>query len=103
MSAGEIEIRRRLAAPADQIFTWWTDPEKLARWMSPLGTAEAVVDLRVGGGFRVLMRGAGMEIEHTGRYLEIEERFGELARRIGIDGDELDLVLWSMKTGEVLK
>jgi N-glycosylase/DNA lyase len=37
------------------------------------------------------------------RYLEIEERLRTFARDIGIDFDELDLVLWSMKTGEVLK
>ena len=37
------------------------------------------------------------------RYLEIEERLRSFAREIKIDFDELDLVLWSMKTGEVLK
>ena len=37
------------------------------------------------------------------RYLETEERLKSFARDIGIDFDELDLVLWSMKTGEVLK
>lgn len=37
------------------------------------------------------------------RYLEIEKRLKEFAKEIGIDFDELDLVLWSMKTGEVLK
>lgn len=37
------------------------------------------------------------------RYLETEERLKDFARRIGIDFDELDLVLWSMKTGEILK
>lgn len=37
------------------------------------------------------------------RYLDIEERLKSLAREIRIDFDELDLVLWSMKTGEVLK
>ncbi|MCM3905439.1 MAG: N-glycosylase/DNA lyase [Pyrinomonadaceae bacterium] len=38
-----------------------------------------------------------------GRYLEIEERLKGVAADVGIDFDELDLVLWSMKTGEVLK
>ncbi len=38
-----------------------------------------------------------------GRYLEIEERLRGVADEVGIDFDELDLVLWSMKTGEVLK
>ncbi|MEP6913354.1 MAG: N-glycosylase/DNA lyase [bacterium] len=37
------------------------------------------------------------------RYLETEERLKSFAREIRIDFDELDLVLWSMKTGEVLK
>lgn len=38
-----------------------------------------------------------------GRYLEIEQRLRKLAIEIQVDFDELDLVLWSMKTGEVLK
>ena len=38
-----------------------------------------------------------------GRYLQIEERLRSFAREIRIDFDELDLVLWSMRTGEVLK
>lgn len=37
------------------------------------------------------------------RYLEIETKLRLFAHEIGIDFDELDLVLWSMKTGEVLK
>jgi N-glycosylase/DNA lyase len=37
------------------------------------------------------------------RYLEIEETLRGVARDVRIDFDELDLVLWSMKTGEVLK
>ena len=37
------------------------------------------------------------------RYLETEEILRQFARDIGIDFDELDLVLWSMKTGEILK
>jgi len=37
------------------------------------------------------------------RYLEIEQRLRELSSVVDIDFDELDLVLWSMKTGEILK
>lgn len=37
------------------------------------------------------------------RYLDAEERLRRLARDLRIDFDELDLVLWSMKTGEILK
>jgi N-glycosylase/DNA lyase len=37
------------------------------------------------------------------RYLDTEERLRRFARDTGVDFDELDLVLWSMKTGEILK
>ena len=37
------------------------------------------------------------------RYLTIENKLKNLALLSGIDFDELDLVLWSMKTGEILK
>ena len=37
------------------------------------------------------------------RYLETEARMQSFAGDVGIDFDELDLVLWSMKTGEILK
>lgn len=37
------------------------------------------------------------------RYLAVEEKLRGFAREIKIDFDELDLVLWSFKTGEVLK
>ncbi len=37
------------------------------------------------------------------QYLKTEARMREFANEVGIDFDELDLVLWSMKTGEILK
>lgn len=37
------------------------------------------------------------------RYLVIEEALRRFAARLAIDFDELDLILWSMKTGEILK
>lgn len=37
------------------------------------------------------------------KYLEIEAELKEFAGEIGIDFDDLDLLLWSNKTGEILK
>lgn len=37
------------------------------------------------------------------KYLATEEKLKLLAEKTGIDFDELDFVLWSMKTGEILK
>ena len=36
-------------------------------------------------------------------YLEIEQKFIEFSREIGIDMGELDLLLWSSKNGRILK
>ncbi len=36
-------------------------------------------------------------------YLEIEDKFKDFSKDIGIDMDELDLLLWSIKNGKVLK
>jgi uncharacterized protein YndB with AHSA1/START domain len=40
--------------------------------MSPVGHAEAEVDVRVGGALRIVMVGEGRRIEHTGEYLEVD-------------------------------
>jgi N-glycosylase/DNA lyase len=37
------------------------------------------------------------------KYLRVEEKLRQFADKAGIDFDEMDLVLWSMKTGEILK
>ncbi len=37
------------------------------------------------------------------KYLMVEQKLKNLSKRLKIDSDELDLVLWSLKTGEILK
>ena len=56
---GALEIRRKLPAGAAEVFEWWTDADRLRQWMSPVGTVEAEVDLRVGGALRIVMRHEG--------------------------------------------
>ena len=72
IETGVVEIHRRLPASIGEVFRWWTEPELLGEWMTPVGTVEADVDLRVGGRLRVVMKGDGRVIEHTGEYLEID-------------------------------
>jgi len=36
-------------------------------------------------------------------YLEIEQKFIDFSKQVGIDMDELDLLLWSRKNGRILK
>lgn len=66
-----LRIRRILPAPPNDVYSAWTDPESLRDWLSPVGHAEAEVDLRAGGSFRIVMIGEGHRIEHTGEYLEL--------------------------------
>jgi uncharacterized protein YndB with AHSA1/START domain len=65
-------LTRILPAPPEEVWDAWTDPSLMARWMTPIGVAEAVVDLRVGGRFTVVMRGEGRVIEHHGEYLALQ-------------------------------
>jgi len=67
---GALVVERVLPAAPDDVFDAWTTPSRMAAWMSPVGAAEAEVDLRVGGSFHVVMVEA--RLEHSGEYLEIE-------------------------------
>ena len=67
-----LEVERRLPAPIAEVFRWWTEPRLLARWMTPVGTVTAIVDLRVGGALQIVMRGGDTVIEHHGTYREVE-------------------------------
>jgi uncharacterized protein YndB with AHSA1/START domain len=54
-----VRIERTFAAPAEQVFDAWTNPEVMRRWLHcepDWETPVAEVDLRVGGAVRVLMR-----------------------------------------------
>lgn len=66
-----VRIERVLPAPIEDVFDAWTDPSTMAEWLSPVGHAEAEVDLRVTGRFKVSMIGETTRIEHTGEYLVV--------------------------------
>jgi uncharacterized protein YndB with AHSA1/START domain len=69
-----INVRRRIAAPAQVLFDAWLDPQAIAAWMRPFDTVrtEAQADPVVGGSYRIDMHQAdGKVVEHVGKYLEI--------------------------------
>jgi len=70
----EIVLTRVFNAPRHLVWEAFTRPELLKRWFGPRGWALVVceVDLRVGGGFRFVLRGPdGREMGMRGVYREI--------------------------------
>lgn len=65
-----IVVRRRMPAPREVVYRAWIDPEGLREWMCPgdIVSAEAVLDVRVGGSFRIVMKSKDRVHEHTGCY-----------------------------------
>jgi len=106
-----VQVRRRVKAPAEQVFELWTKPELMVRWMSPFPGAvdcKASCDLRVGGAFSLVMSSAESRREVSGTYVQIDRPHrlvftwsGPLTN--GVDtlvtvelfsqGDETDIVL----------
>jgi uncharacterized protein YndB with AHSA1/START domain len=71
---GKLVVRKMIPASREEVFDSWTDPHSMAVWMCPGNTvrAEAELDVRVGGKFRILMKGDCEEFDHTGVYRVIE-------------------------------
>jgi uncharacterized protein YndB with AHSA1/START domain len=71
-----ITIKRRIAAPAQQLFDAWLDPVSLAEWMRPCSSSTqrstVAVDARVGGAFEIVMHVASGPVRHTGVYKTID-------------------------------
>ena len=76
-----ITLVRRMKAPPAQVFAAWTDPRMLGQWFGPHRThvAHADADVRVGGGFRIVIvededirAGRGARHEACGTYREID-------------------------------
>jgi uncharacterized protein YndB with AHSA1/START domain len=67
-------IRKLIPASREEVFAAWSDPAGMRYWMCPgdVILAEAQLDFRVGGRFRILMKGEREDYEHSGTYQEIE-------------------------------
>ena len=69
-----IQVRRRIPAPREVVYEAWIDPKGLREWMCPgdVISAEATLDVRVGGSFRITMRSKERVHEHVGTYRVVE-------------------------------
>jgi uncharacterized protein YndB with AHSA1/START domain len=73
----QLQLERTFAAPPEEVFRAWTDPELLRRWWAAQPTWEsplAETDVRVGGRYRLSMRDPDSGDEHTvaGEYVEVD-------------------------------
>ena len=69
-----LEVSKHIPASPQRLFDAWTDPNEMAQWffVSPDWHAEAEVDLRVGGSYKLTMiTDVGSELVQTGEYREI--------------------------------
>jgi uncharacterized protein YndB with AHSA1/START domain len=73
----DIEIRRTLDAPREEVWREWTEPERFADWYGgpqgeiPLDTVS--MDVRVGGRWNLVMIFGPREIHWDGEYIEVDE------------------------------
>jgi uncharacterized protein YndB with AHSA1/START domain len=63
-----------MPAPREIVFEAWIDPRGIHEWMCPgdVVSAEAALDVRAGGSFRIVMKGKDREHVHTGTYQVVE-------------------------------
>lgn len=65
VQTGEVTREIAVAAPPETVFPYFTDPDRMVRWM---GT-EAELDARPGGAYRILVGG---RFAAVGEYVEVE-------------------------------
>lgn len=75
VDTGTVRVERTYEAPAEAVFDAWTNPEVLQRWWKADPSHEVtipVLDVRAGGGYRLVMRRPDGE-EHVvhGTYREV--------------------------------
>jgi uncharacterized protein YndB with AHSA1/START domain len=65
-----LTLKRRLKASPAQVFSAWTDPEKIIHWFGPheteAGSVHAKTDVRTGGSYRVSFKTEDGEYHEVG-------------------------------------
>jgi len=74
-SARELVVTRTFNGPAHLVFKAWTQPELFVRWWVPgsvgLNLLSWEMDVRVGGGYRLVFAGNPEPMAFFGKYLEV--------------------------------
>ena len=91
----EVRLIRIYDAPREAVFKAWTDPEQVARWWGPkMFTAPVCeVDARVGGKFRIVMRGPdGSEYPMRGEFHEVVAPERLTFTNIAVDDEDRPII-----------
>ena len=74
ISPATINVRRRIAAPAQALFDAWLDPASVASWLRPGSTVRTDARIKpvVGGSFEIDMHQPDKVVPHRGTYVEID-------------------------------
>ena len=71
----ELVVTRTINGPARIVFEAWTKPDLFKQWWVPKSTGMTLVscelDVRIGGGYRLVFRYEDSTMEFFGRYLEV--------------------------------
>jgi uncharacterized protein YndB with AHSA1/START domain len=70
-----VRVKHRFTTSPERVFDAWLDPEKARRFLCATATGQMVraeTDPRVGGRFTFTDRRDGVDVIHTGEYLEID-------------------------------
>jgi uncharacterized protein YndB with AHSA1/START domain len=74
-SERDLVVTRTIGAPARIVFKAWTKAELFERWWVPksfpISLLSCELDVRVGGGYRLVFGHEGSTMEFFGRYLEV--------------------------------
>jgi uncharacterized protein YndB with AHSA1/START domain len=71
----EVRVIHRFRTSRERVFDAWLDPEKAGKWLFATASGQMVrveIDARIGGSFVFVDRRDGEDIEHVGKYLEID-------------------------------
>ena len=73
-TAPTVRMERDFKHPPERLFEAWTRPDHLAKWFCAfeMTHAEADLDLRAGGAYRIVMKGPEGSYEHKGTFVEID-------------------------------
>jgi len=68
----KLVIRKLIPASREEVFDAWGDAAGMRKWMCPgdVISAEAQIDFRQGGSYRIVMKSPRQDHDHTGKYLE---------------------------------